>query len=411
MGPGPRAAAYPRPVPETMPLPAAARAIGAFAARFGGRPAALARAPGRVNLVGEHVDYADGCVLPIAADLDCVAAVRPATDGRWRIWSDDLRSLAELPDPADPRPLAVGDAAWSNLALGVLAGFVREGVRVPPLEVAVASEVPIGAGLSSSAAFAVALGTAVAEALSAPLFGLPLARLCQEAESAFRGVPCGMMDPVTSALARAGHALLIDCRTLDVRFVPFPPEDRAQLLVFDSGVHRSLGDGRYAERRREVEEAARALRVTSLRDADEAAVRNARLPDVLERRARHVVREMQRVQLGANALRRGDLEVFGLFMAQGHQSLRDDFAVSTRELDAIVDESRSVGAAGGVLGARMTGAGFGGSVIVLADAAHPGLGDRIATGVARRLGRRPDWRRVRPSAGAAAIPAARWPSA
>jgi galactokinase len=398
-------------VPDAAPAPAAERAIAAFARRFGGRPAALARAPGRVNLVGEHVDYADGCVLPIGIDLDCVAAVRVASDGRWRAWSEDLASLAELPAPADPRPLAVGDAAWSNLALGVLAGFAREGVKVPPLEMAFASDVPIGAGLSSSAAFAVSLGTAVAEALSAPLFGLPLARLCQEAEGAFRGVPCGMMDPVTCALAREGHALLIDCRTLDVRFVPFPPESRAQLLVFDSGVHRSLEDGRYAQRRGEVEEATRALRATSLRDVDEAALRTARLPELLERRARHVVREMQRVQLGANALRRGDLDVFGLFMAQGHQSLRDDFAVSTRELDAIVDEARAVGSGGGVFGARMTGAGFGGSVIVLADAAQPGVGDRIAAGAARRLGRRPAWRRVHAAAGASVIPAARWPGA
>ena len=398
-------------MPDAAPAPAAARALAAFARRFGGRPAVLARAPGRVNLVGEHVDYADGSVLPIAIDLDCVAAVRPAADGRWRAWSEDLGSLAELPGPADPRPLAVGDAAWSNLALGVLAGFVQEGVRVPPLEMAFASDVPIGSGLSSSAAFAVSLGTAVAEALSAPLFGLPLARLCQEAESRFRGVPCGMMDPVTSALARAGHALLIDCRSLDVRFVPFPADDRAQLLVFDSGVHRSLDDGRYAERRREVEDATRAIGAGSLRDVDEAALRGARLPAVLERRARHVVREIQRVQLGASALRRGDLDVFGLFMAQGHQSLRDDFAVSTRELDAIVDEARAIGAAGGVFGARMTGAGFGGSVIVLADASAAGVGDRIAAGVARRLGRRPSWRRAHAAAGASVIPAARWPGA
>ena len=148
-----------------------------------------------------------------------------------------------------------------------------------------------------------------------------------------------------------------------------------------------------------------------LRDVDEAALRGARLPAVLERRARHVVREIQRVQLGASALRRGDLDVFGLFMAQGHQSLRDDFAVSTRELDAIVDEARAIGAAGGVFGARMTGAGFGGSVIVLADASAAGVGDRIAAGVARRLGRRPSWRRAHAAAGASVIPAARWPGA
>ena len=393
--------------------PALARALAAFDARFGGRPATLARAPGRVNLCGEHVDYQDGQVLPIAIDRDCAVAARPASDGRWRIWSEDLRSFAELPDPAtaDAAPRATGPEAWSNLASGVLAGFVREGVRVPPLEIAVASDVPMGAGLSSSAAFSVALATALADVLAAPLFGIPLARLCQEAEQRFAGVPCGIMDQMVSALGKAGHALLVDCRSLDVRFVPFPPPERAALLVVDSGEHRSLADGRYAERRREAEEAARAAGVATLRDLDETALRSRRLPPVLERRARHVVREIQRVQLAANALRRDDLELFGLFMAQGHQSLRDDFAVSTPGLDAIVDEARAMGTRGGVFGARMTGAGFGGCAIVLADPAVPRVAERLAAGIARRTGRTPAVSRVAAAAGAAALPPTRWPGA
>ncbi len=398
----------------TDPAPTApARALAAFERRFGGRPAVIARAPGRVNLVGEHVDYQDGLVLPIAIDRDCAVAARTAADGRWRIWSEELRSLVELPDPAaaDAAPREAGDRAWANLALGVLAGFVREGVRVPPLELAVASDVPMGAGLSSSAAFSVAIATALAELLSAPLFGLPLARLCQEAEQRFAGVPCGIMDQVVSALAKSDHAMLLDCRSLDVRFVPFPPASHATLLVFDSGTHRSLADGRYAERRREVEDAARALGVAYLRDADESALRAAKLPTLLERRARHVIREIPRVQLAANALRREDLELFGLFMAQSHQSLRDDFAVSTPGLDAIVDEARAVGTAGGVFGARLTGAGFGGSAIVLVDAAKPKAAARIAAGVERRVGRAPSWQPVSAGAGASVLPAARWPGA
>ena len=385
----------------------------AFARRFGGRPDVLARAPGRVNLIGEHVDYSDGHVLPVAIDRDCVTALRRSTDGRWRAWSEDLRSLVELPDPstAERAPRSTGDAAWANLAAGVLAGFAREGVRIPPLEIAVASDVPIGAGLSSSAAFAVSLSTAIAEALSAPLFGIPLARMCQEAEARFAGVPCGMMDPIACALSRAEHAMLLDCRSLDVRFVPFPPASRASLLVFDSGVHRSLGDGRYAERRREVEEAARAMAVPSLREIDESALKAKQLPSLLERRARHVVREIQRVQMAANALRREDLELFGLFMAQSHQSLRDDFAVSTPELDALVDEARAIGTAGGVYGARLTGAGFGGSVIVLADASRNGIGERIAAAFERRFRRPVQWARMSAAAGASVIPAARWPAA
>jgi len=392
---------------------AVARALEAFARRYGGRPGVLARAPGRVNLVGEHVDYSDGHVLPVAIDRDCVAAVRVASDGRWRAWSEELRSMVDLPDPASAEraPRATGDAAWSNLAAGVLAGFAREGVRIPPLEIAFASDIPMGAGLSSSAAFAVALATALAELLSAPLFGLPLARLCQEAEQRFAGVPCGIMDQVVSTLAKADHALLLDCRSLEVRFVPFPAPTRAALLLFDSGVQRALADGRYAERRREVEDAARAAGVASLRDIDEAALKAKRLPALLERRARHVVREMQRVQAAANALRREDLELFGMYMAQSHQSLRDDFAVSTPELDAIVDEARAIGMAGGVFGARLTGAGFGGSAIVLADAARTGIGERISAAFERKFRRPAPWERVSAGSGAAVIPAARWPAA
>ena len=397
----------------TTKVPVAVRALESFARRFGGRPTVLARAPGRVTLIGEHVDYSDGLVLPMSIDRDCVSAVRVSNDGRWRAWSDDLQSLTELPDPAtaSTAPRATGAAAWSNLALGVLAGFAREGVRVPPLEMAFASDVPLGAGLSSSAALTVSLATAVAEVLSAPLFGIPLARMCQEAESEFGGGPCGMLDPLASALGRADHAMLIDCRSLDVRFVPFPPAARVALLVFDSGVHRSLSDGRYAERRHEVEDAARAAGVGMLRDLDETKLRTLKLPALFERRARHVVREIQRVQLAANALRRDDMELFGLFMAQSHQSLRDDFAVSTPELDALVDEARALGTAGGVYGARLTGAGFGGSVIVLADAARTGIGERIAAGFERRFKRPASWQRVSSAPGAAVIPAARWPAA
>ncbi|MFM9169891.1 MAG: galactokinase [Phycisphaerales bacterium] len=308
---------------STAPATALSRCVDAFARRFGGAPATVARAPGRVNLVGEHVDYCDGLVLPIAIDRDCVVAVRRATDGRWRAWSEDLQSLVELPNPAAhaSSPRLVGGEAWGNLLTGVMVGFLREGASVPPLEIAVASDVPIGAGLASSSALGVAVATALADVLSAPLFGIALARMCQEAEQQFLGVPCGMMDHLSSALGREGHAMLIDCRTLDVRSVPFPAPDVATLWVVDSGTHRALSDGRYAERRREVEDAARAAGVASLRDLDEATLRARDLPDLLERRARHVVREIQRVQSAANALRRNDLALFGMFMSQSHQSL------------------------------------------------------------------------------------------
>ncbi|MFM9146440.1 MAG: galactokinase family protein, partial [Phycisphaerales bacterium] len=190
---------------STAPATALSRCVDAFARRFGGAPATVARAPGRVNLVGEHVDYCDGLVLPIAIDRDCVVAVRRATDGRWRAWSEDLQSLVELPDPAAhaSSPRLVGGEAWGNLLTGVMVGFLREGASVPPLEIAVASDVPIGAGLASSSALGVAVATALADVLSAPLFGIALARMCQEAEQQFLGVPCGMMDHLSSPLGVA----------------------------------------------------------------------------------------------------------------------------------------------------------------------------------------------------------------
>lgn len=384
------------------PTPTSLRAAAAFERAFRGRPGVMARAPGRVNLIGDHVDYAEGFALPIAIDLDAACAVAEARDGCWRVVSDDLGSRVELPDPATATPIPDADARWANFVLGVLVAFAREGVRVPPLEIAVASDVPIGAGLASSAALEAAVATAISEALAAPFFGLAMARLCQEAENRFAGVPCGLMDQITSILARAGHAMLIDCRSLDCRFVPIPAG--LAVLVVDSGIRHDLADGRYAERRAQVEEAALRLRVPSLRDADETGVRNGRLPEPIAARARHVVRETQRTQLAAAALRRGDLELVGMLMYQSHQSLREDFAVSTPELDLIVDEARAAGMAAGVFGARMTGGGFGGSAVVLADAARAdSVASRLSAAFQRRFRRPPTVRQVQPAAGAGLV--------
>lgn len=382
--------------------PAAVRAVEAFARIFGGKPSVVARAPGRVNLIGDHVDYAEGYALPIAIDLDAVCAVRVAEDGRWRVWSEEMGAQAELENPAAPNPVPAVEQPWANLVLGVLVGFAREGVRVPPLHIALASDVPMGAGLASSAALEACVATALAELLSAPFFGLALARLCQEAEHRFGGVPCGMMDQITSLLGQAGQAMLVDCRTLDCRFVPVP--ENVRVMVVDSGVRHTLADGGYAQRRKEVEEAARRLGVRVLRDADETVVRNGRLPEPVAARARHVVREIQRTLLAAAALRRGDLELMGMLMYQSHQSLREDFAVSVPELDLIVDEARAAGSAAGVHGARLTGGGFGGSAVVLADAARTAaVGDRLSAAFQRKFRRAPVIRVVRPSAGASLL--------
>jgi galactokinase len=389
-------------VASELSQPALVRVASVFERAFGGRPSAVGRAPGRVNLIGDHVDYAEGFAMPIAINCDAVAAVREAPDGRWRVASGEMPVQVELPDPLSASPIVDQRERWANFVLGVLVAVANEGIRVPPLQIAVSSDVPMGGGLASSAALEASVATAVCEVVAAPFFGLPLARLCQEAEHRFAGVPCGLMDQVTTILARAGQALLIDCRTLDCRYVPMPPQ--AAVLVVDTGIRHDLADGRYAERRAQVEEAARLLGMRALRDADETVVRNARLPEPVAARARHVVRETQRTLLAANALRRGDLELLGMLMYQSHQSLREDFAVSVPELDAIVDEARAAGVGQGIFGARMTGGGFGGCAVVLVDAAHVDAATaRIAGAFSRRFRRQPTVRRVEAAAGAGLV--------
>ena len=320
------------------------RADAVAAALDGGGDVAFVRAPGRVNLIGEHTDYNAGWVLPMALDLDCLVGYRPRNDGRVRVVSLDA------PGEIDP---------WTDALLVELA---QEGRMPVGIDAAVASTVPMGAGLASSGALSVALGLALCRVAGLELAPAVLAEACRRAEERATGVPCGVMDQIVGALGRPREPLLVDCRDVSVEPVPLPAD--AVVVVVDSGVRRSLADGRYAERRAACEAAAARLGVSSLREAGAADVADDPI-------ARHVVTENERVHVMASALWAGDLRAAGAVLTEGHRSLRDDFAVSTLELDALVDRMLALGA----YGARLTGAGFGGCVVALGG---PDLPKRIS---------------------------------
>lgn len=365
-----------------------AKATEGFQARFGRPPALLVRAPGRVNLLGEHTDYNEGYVLPAAIDRAVWLAVAPLDEPLAHLFALDLN--AEATFPLDTIPPRQGD--WADYARGVAWALQERGLPTPGLVAAFTSDVPIGAGLSSSAAVEVAFACAW-QALAG--FDLPrreLALLCQRAENAYVGVRCGIMDQMASACGRAGHALLLDCRSLEVTPVPLPAE--VALLVVDSGVRRSLAASEYNRRRAECEEAVRLLSqhlpgIRALRDVSVADFERYQhvLPDVLRRRVRHVVSANARVLEAVEALRAGDLARFGAAMRRGHESLRDDYEVSAPELDLLVETAWAVP---GCYGARLTGAGFGGCILALADnAAVEELSDRLRRAYQARFDRQP----------------------
>lgn len=336
--------------------------VRAFESRFGGSPAFVVRAPGRVNLIGEHTDYNDGLVMPVALAQRCAAAAAPRDDGLLRLVAADLappRNVFEHDLGATPPDLR---GRWQAYTLGPAAMCAALAGRRVGADVAIASDVPIGAGLSSSAAAEVAVASAVSSLWGVALPPLDLARLCQRAEHEFAGVPCGLMDQMASVFGREGCAMLIDCRDNRVEHVPLPPAGAAALVVADSGVRHSLAAGQYAARRAACAAAARALGLASLRDADEATINAAGLPRERRDCALHVVRENERVRAFAAAVRAGDLPAAGARMNESHESLRDLYRVSCAELDALVRAAQSVP---GVFGSRMTGGGFGGCTVTL----------------------------------------------
>lgn len=347
------------------------RVDAVFRGLFGRPPALAAAAPGRVNLIGEHVDYCGGFVLPMAIERETVIAAAPqpvaASPPVARVHSTAFKETVELPlVPGRDVPLKA--AGWARYVAGVIAGFVDRGATIPSFDAVVDSTVPLGGGLSSSASLEVATATLLAALAGHPIDPLDLALLCQRAEHEFAGVPCGVMDQCASALCTADHLLLLDCRSLDSVQVPFHRPDLL-VLVTNSNVRHSLDDGGYAARRTDCERAAAILGVSSLREATAAQVNAARgeLGDRGFRRARHVVTEIARTQAAATALTHGRWDALGALMAESHASLRDDFEVSCLELDRLVDLAA---AESGVIGTRMTGGGFGGCTVTLVEAAR-----------------------------------------
>jgi len=321
-----------------------------FAVVFGGQPAAQASAPGRVNLLGEHTDYNDGFVLPIAIAQTTRVTLRRRHDGVFEIDAPQLGQHERFTFDDPPA------AHFASYVYGCLVEARAIGIEAPPLSIRIDSDVPMGVGLSSSAALEVATLRALRDLTHQPLDDVRIALLAQRAEIEHAGVRCGLMDQMAASLAHTDRALLLDTRSLERKLVPLPPD--SAILVLDSGIARTLAGSGYNERRAECEAAAKQLGVASLRDVHDAAATD-RLPEPLRRRARHVVTENMRV---LRAIECADARAFGRLMNESHASLRDDYEVSVPMLDRLV---ALLQAQPDVYGARLTGAGFGGACVAL----------------------------------------------
>jgi galactokinase len=377
-------------------------AASEFTARFGRTPKWVVAAPGRVNIIGEHTDYSGGLVLPMAIDRHTVIAAAPAAPDaglRLRLHSAAMAETVDIPLAATPVP---GEPRWANYARGVVAGFGARGLVPPALDALVISDVPLGGGLSSSASFEVATATLLEAAAGSRLDPVDKARLCRQAEHDYALVPCGIMDQLISVLGDEAGALLIDCRSQQTRLVPFA-DPSVSLLIANSNVRHALGDGAYAARMSACVEAAHKLGVPELGQATPAMVAASEqaLGPLLARRARHVVTENARTRAAADALAGGDWRVAGALMYESHRSLRDEFEVSSPELDTLVQLAHDIGEAGGVFGARMTGGGFGGCTVTLAASDRTAdIGERLAREYQRRHDRALTWFVSRPARGA-----------
>jgi galactokinase len=312
------------------------------------------RAPGRVNLIGGQVDYHEGWVVSMAIDRDVGVSARPRADGRVVASSHDLDGVVSVAADASDDPGAVVPA-WGRAIGGVVRVLAERGRAPVGADLVIASTVPIGGGLSSSAAFEVAVALSLCDVAGFHLEGRDLALAAQRAEHIATGVPCGNQDQLASVFGEAGHALLIDCRTLEIETLALP--EGLRVLVVHSGVPRTLEGSPYAQRRAESIEVGTRLGLRALRDATLEQVRD-------QPRGRHAVTEMSRVRAFADALRNGDIDALGPLMLESHASSRDDMEVSTPDLDTLVECLVDAGA----LGARLTGAGFGGCVVALAPA-------------------------------------------
>jgi len=346
------------------------RARGFFTEVYGGEPKVY-RAPGRVNLIGEHTDYNDGYVLPTPIDRHVYVAAKPRSDDRFRVYAADFRESKEFPvggTKLDP------DRPWSNYVQGVVEALREEGHSLKGADMAVTGDVPLGAGLSSSAAMLMATLRALQDMNGLELDPVEAAYLGRRAENEFVGVQCGIMDHFVACLGEHGRALFIDCRTNEHRLIDMQPTHR--VVIVNTMMRRELAGSAYNERR---EQCLEAVRIISKHDPEVKALRDVspemlveqwdKLPAVIQQRARHVVTENQRVLDAVGLLEAGDAEGFGDLMYDSHESLRYDYEVSCEELDALVDATMDMDE---VVGARMTGAGFGGCTVNLVEEGYVG---------------------------------------
>ena len=333
-----------------------------FKTQFGSEPIRCFRAPGRVNLIGEHTDYNDGFVLPCAIDYDTVVVAGPRPDKRLTMVAADYGGqISTLDLTAEISP--DNEAPWSNYVRGVAWVLSQQGHELAGANLVISGNIPQGAGLSSSASLEVVIGTALSEMNGLKLDGKTIALAGQKAENDFVGMKCGIMDQFISALGQKDHALLIDCRSLDYRAVPIPAD--TAIIIANSNVKRGLVDSAYNTRRAECEAAAAHFSVQALRDVppDVFALHEDELSEIVAKRARHVISENARTEAAAEALSEGDLKRMGLLMAESHASMRDDFEITVPPIDTLVEIMGGViGEAGGV---RMTGGGFGGCAVAL----------------------------------------------
>lgn len=345
------------------------RALEAYIRAFNKQPDHIIRAPGRVNIIGEHTDYNDGFVLPCAIDKDTVVAIGHKDGNAIEILSCDYdaRDIFSIDEDIEK-----STEPWSNYGRGMVKYLQQSGYSLSPSRMSIAGDVPLGSGLSSSAALEMAIGRALIEQSGQTIDPSELAMIGQKAENQFVGCACGIMDQLISSKASAGHAMLIDCRTLECRPIPMPKN--AALLIVNSGITHSNSDGAYNERRAQCEKAAHHYGVKALRDIDEAQLEagKAGLDELSYRRARHVVTENARTLAAAEALQQNDLSKLGQLMQQSHISMRDDFEITVPEIDQLANIMNDAIAqyCDGKGGARMTGGGFGGCVIALAPSEY-----------------------------------------
>jgi len=365
------------------------KVTSAFQAHFNRQPEIVVRAPGRANLLGGHTDYNDGHVLPVALDRAAWIAAAPIAELEARVRALDLGdhvtfSLASIPHP---------ESNWADYPKGVAWALQERGLELTGMEAVLTSSVPMGSGLSSSAAVEVAFAYTWQQLSDFQLDRRDLALACQRAENSYAGVNCGILDQMTSALGVEGYALMLDCRTLETELVPLP--DGVAIVVADTGVRRQLAFSEYNVRRAQCDQAVRILSqhlpgINALRDVtqDDLERLRAHLPGVVYRRARHVVTDNGRVLQAAEALKEGDVATVGALMKACHASLRDDYEVSSPELDRLAEAAWEVE---GCYGARLTGAGFGGCTVALVAAdAVPELEAHVAAAYEAAFGRRPD---------------------